>query len=110
MTSSHWERDSLLLLLSMQGTAPVHSEKATFFEINSPYFMVTMTAVGSLLFCAIVCGLTYDILRRMKEKKQGKLGRNIAERNIHCFCSKLVNWRMYHFSEYTEKFRHFEYY
>ena len=60
----------------MQGTAPVHSEEATFFEISSPHFTVTLIIVGSLLCCAVVCGLTFEILRRMKEKKQGRLGKN----------------------------------
>ena len=60
----------------MQGTAPVHSEEATFFEINSPHFTVTLIAVGSLLGCAIVCGLTFESLRRIREKKQGRLGSN----------------------------------
>ena len=60
----------------MQGTAPVHSEEATFFEISSPHFTVTLIVVGSLLCCAVVCGLTFEILRRMKEKKQGRLGKN----------------------------------
>ncbi|KAL9950402.1 hypothetical protein ACROYT_G042890 [Oculina patagonica] len=53
---------------------PVQSNEATFFEVSSPYFMVTMIVVVSLLGCAIVCGLTYEILRRRKEKKQGPRG------------------------------------
>lgn len=77
----------------MQVSPPVDSEEATFFEINSPHFMVTMTVVVSLLCCAIVCGLTYEILRRRKEKMQGRQGRkNVAlmKRSLLC-CYLFVN-------------------
>lgn len=65
----------MLLFCDLQASPAVHSNEATFFEANSPYFIMTMIVVASLLACAVVCGLTYEILRRRKKKKQGTRGR-----------------------------------
>jgi len=67
------------MLFYLQAPAPVESKDATFFEFNSPYYVATIIALVSMLSCAIVCGLIFEILRRKKAKKQqGKSYSNVT--------------------------------